>query len=242
MNEQCNMLIDYFNRTLTDEEMTLFEQHLIECPACAEELAEWEMLTEDLPFSSDEIEVPSDLKARIFEQIDEVPVKEDSPKVVQEKAVVVQPKKRFNFALPALAAALLVSLISNIYLVNESNKAPEVAQSDIQFIGKTVLASEPGAEDASAVAMLLSDQGEDILIVDAEGMPALPEGELYQVWVIEGDVPYPAGVIELTDKGEGSVNHRLTDLDGDWDTIAITVETKPNLPLPEGSVVMAGGI
>ncbi|MHA6260704.1 anti-sigma factor [Sporosarcina sp. CAU 1771] len=248
MSKQCNMLIDYFNRTLTDEEINEFEEHLIGCESCQEELIEWETLTEDLPFLSEEVEVPSGMKAKVFAAIAETPETPETP--VEQKTIDYfppiqsqnQPKKRFRFMLPTVAAALLISLLSNIYLINENTKAPEIAVSDIEVIGKTVLAAQPGVEDASAVAMLLSDKGEPVLVVDAENLPVLGEGELYQVWVIEGEQPYPAGVIELTETGGGKVSHPLANLDGKWDTIAITIEKEPNLPLPEGVIVLAGGI
>lgn len=242
MNKQCDMLIDYFNRTLTDEEMAGFEEHLIECEACQEELMEWETLTEDLPYLSEEVEVPKDLKAKVFASISETPVDKNTFVSSPSKQIERKPKKRFQFALPALAAALVVSLVSNVYLFNEGNKAPEIAVSDIEVIGKTVLAAQPGTEGASAIAMLLSDRGENVLVVDAENLPTLQGDELYQVWVIEGEQPYPAGVIELSGTGDGKVSHRLAELDGNWDTIAITIEKEPNLPLPEGTVVLAGGI
>jgi len=242
MSKQCNMLIDYFNRALTDEEMNEFEEHLIDCASCQEELIELETLTEDLPFLSEEVEVPTDMKARVFAAISESPKEQENIKPFPPIQIDTQPKKRFKFALPALAAALIVSLVSNIYLVNENNKAPEIAVSDIEVIGKTVLAAQPGVEDASAVAMLLSDKGEHVLVVDAENLPALQEDELYQVWVIEGEQPYPSGVIQLTETGGGTVSHQLAGLDGKWDTIAITIENEPNLPAPQGAIVLAGGI
>ncbi len=242
MNKSCDMLIDYFNRTLTDEETFEFEQHLIECESCQEELMEWETLTEDLPFLSEEVEVPTNLKARVFAEIDKKPVIMDNVKPFPSTKIDKQPKKPFKFALPTLAAALIVSVISNIYLVNDSNKEPEIVASDIEVLGKTVLAAQPGGEDASAVAMLLSDKGENVLVVDAENLPTLKEDELYQVWVIEGEQPYPAGVIELTEAGGGKVSYPLADLEGKWDTIAITIEKEPNLQLPEGNVILAGGI
>lgn len=242
MSKQCNMLIDYFNRALTDEEINEFEEHLIGCELCQEELIEWETLTQDLPFLSEEVEVPTDMKARVFAAISEIPGEKDNIQPFSPVQIEAQSKKRFKFALPALAAALIVSLVSNIYLVNENNKAPEIAISDIEVIGKTVLAAQSGVEEASAVAMLLSDKGENVLVVDAENLPALQEDELYQVWVIEGEQPYPAGVIQLTEKGGGTVSHQLVDLDGKWDTIAITIEKEPNLPVPQGAIVLAGGI
>ncbi|MBO0589144.1 anti-sigma factor [Sporosarcina sp. E16_8] len=242
MNEQCHLLIDYFNRVLTDEELKRFETHMTECPSCREELIEWEALTEDLPYLTEEVEVPTDLKSRVFAALSETTEDSDKVKVLPQLRIEDPPSKRFKVAVPVLAAALFASLVTNAYLVNENNKELEVAVGDIQLIAQTALVPQPGGGEASAVAMLLSDRGEDVLLVDAAKLPELQEGELYQVWVIEGEKPYPAGIVKQTEAGGGSVSHRLKELVGKWDTIAITIEKEPNLAAPQGTIVLAGGI
>ncbi|ARK21689.1 anti-sigma factor [Sporosarcina ureae] len=237
MNESCHMLIDYFNRTLTEDEMRQFENHLIECPSCQEELIEWEMLTEDLPYESEAIEVPTDLKARIFASLPDIP---EQAKVVsmptKEKS-----RRRMGPVTSLLAAGLFASLVANAFLFSETQKQPEIAQSEIQLIGQSILAPQEGTS-ASAVAMLIADGNQNILLLDATDLPTLSKDELYQVWVIEGDQPYPAGIVQPNETGTGTVSHPLTDLSGTWDTVAITVEKEPNLSAPEGQIILAGGI
>lgn len=242
MEKNCNQLVDYFNRALTDEESAIFEAHLIECPACQEELTEWESLTEDLPYLSEEITPPADLKARVFAALSEPEEQLENVETLPQRPLPMKPKKRFNFAVLALAAALFASLVTNAYLVSTNTTETEIALSDIELVAQTTLASVIEGEQSSAIAMLLSDKGESVLLVDASNLPALPEGELYQVWVIEGDKPYPAGVVTPSAEGSGSVSHPLKGLVGNWDTVAITIEKEPNLPAPAGSVVLAGNI
>ena len=238
MNESCHMLIDYFNRTLTEDEMRQFEDHLIECPSCQEELLEWEMLTEDLPYESEAIEVPTDLKARIFASLPEETSKEDQIVQIPTKE---KSRRRIGPVTSVLAAGLFASLVANAFLFTETQKGPEIAQSEIQLIGQSILAPQEGI-DASAVAMLVADGDQDILLLDATDLPALSADELYQVWVIEGDQPYPAGIVQPNETGTGTISHALTDLSGTWDTVAITIEKEPNLPAPEGQIILAGGI
>ncbi|PIC95857.1 hypothetical protein CSV69_09750 [Sporosarcina sp. P26b] len=237
MNESCHMLIDYFNRTLTEDEMRQFENHLIECPSCQEELMEWEMLTEDLPYESEAIEVPTNLKTRIFASLPDIP---EQAKVVsmptKEKS-----RRRMGPVTSVLAAGLFASLVANAFLFSETQKQPEIAQSEIQLIGQSILAPQEGTS-ASAVAMLIADGNQNILLLDAKDLPTLSKDELYQVWVIEGDQPYPAGIVQPNETGTGTVSHPLTDLSGTWDTVAITVEKEPNLSAPEGQIILAGGI
>lgn len=237
MNESCHMLIDYFNRTLTEDEMIQFENHLIECPSCQEELMEWEMLTEYLPYESEAIEVPTDLKARIFASLPDIPEQEKvEPTPIKEKS-----RRRMGLVTSVLAAGLFASLVANAFLFSETQKEPEIAQSEIQLIGQSILAPQEGTS-ASAVAMLIADGNQNILLLDAKDLPTLSKDELYQVWVIEGDQPYPAGIVQPNETGTGTVSHPLTDLSGTWDTVAITVEKEPNLSAPEGQIILAGGI
>lgn len=237
MNESCHMLIDYFNRTLTEDEMRQFENHLIECPSCQEELMEWEMLTEYLPYESEAIEVPTDLKARIFASLPDIPEQEKvEPTPIKEKS-----RRRMGPVTSVLAAGLFASLVANAFLLSETQKEPEIAQSEIQLIGQSILAPQEGTS-ASAVAMLIADGNQNILLLDAKDLPTLSKDELYQVWVIEGDQPYPAGIVQPNETGTGTVSHPLTDLSGTWDTVAITVEKEPNLSAPEGQIILAGGI
>lgn len=251
MNEPCMHLLDYFNRSLTKEEALAFEKHLEECPSCSAELEELNLLTEDLPYLTEEIDVPSNLKAKVFAAIDEQPTSSDNhtrPTHNNVEAFPVQPKetkpvKRKGIAIPVLAAALLASLVTNAYLVTmDESPSTEVAESNLQLIGKAMLDPQPGADTATAVAMMVKDNSETVLLVDASNLPKLKDNELYQVWVIEKDTPQPAGSFTPSEDGNGSVTHLMDQLEGKWDTVAITIETEPNLPAPKGAIVLAGSI
>ncbi|WP_039043884.1 anti-sigma factor [Sporosarcina sp. ZBG7A] len=251
MTEQCVHLLDYFNRSLTEEEALAFEQHLEECPSCSAELEELNLLTEDLPYLAEEIEVPSDLKAKVFTAIEEQPSSvnnnskpfSNNVEEFSQQKKEVQPGKRKSKLVPVLAAALFASLITNAYLATLDDSAPtEVAESNLQLIGKAMLDPQPGADNASAVAMMIKDNNKTVLLVDASNLPELKDNELYQVWVIDKDTPQPAGSFKPTDNGNGSVTHMMDQLEGDWDTVAITIETEPDLPSPKGAIVLAGNI
>lgn len=236
MNESCHNVVDYFNRALTEDEMRQFENHLIECPSCQEELLELEILTADLPYESEMVEVPTDLKARIFDSLD------DEKDNVTPITTEIKKRRRIGPFTSLLAVALFASLVANAFLLTETQKTSEVAQSELQLIGQTILTSQTADMEVSAVAMLVADGNQDVLLLDAENLPALAADELYQVWVLEGDQPYPAGVVQPTEAGTGNISHQLADLSGTWDTIAITIEAEPNLSAPQGPIILAGGI
>lgn len=251
MTEQCVHLLDYFNRSLTEEEALAFEHHLEECPSCCAELEELNLLTQDLPYLAEELVVPAGLKAKVFAAIDEQPstiAKElskgsNQAEVLRQPKAAAEPRKRKGFLVPVLAAALFASLMTNAYLATLDHTAPtEVAESDLQLIGKALLEPQPGADNATAVAMMIQDKNETVLLVDASNLPKLKDNELYQVWVIDKETPQPAGSFKTNVDGSGSVTHPMDQLKGDWDTVAITIETEPDLPAPKGNLVLAGSI
>ncbi|APH06113.1 anti-sigma factor [Bacillus weihaiensis] len=239
-NEACYNLIDYYNRTLTKEEMQKFEQHLSTCSECQSELEELTMLTEDLPFLSEPVEVPKEMKARIFAEIFE---EEQDAKVIdfQPKTDVEPVKtKRSRFIMPTIAAALLVSLITNIYLLTERNEKPIAESGEMIQASQVTLLPTTEGEQAVAIASLLNEEGNQSLLLQASNLPTLSENEVYQVWVIEGEQPYPAGAFQPNDSGQGTLTYSLEEVEGKWDTIAITVEKEENLPVPAGEIVLAG--
>ncbi|WP_432353016.1 anti-sigma factor [Sporosarcina sp. A2] len=252
MSKQCVNLMDYFNRSLSKEEALVFKQHLEECPSCSVELEELQLLTADLPFLSEEIEVPSDLKSKVFAAIDEQPssiVTDDQPSTINNVEQFPIPQKetksvkRKGVIVPVLAAALVASLMTNAYLATMDGTPPtEVVDSDLELIGKALLDPQPGVDNASAFAMMIKDNGETVLLVDASNLPKLKTNELYQVWVIDNDTPKPAGSFKPGPDGSGSVSHPMNQLEGNWDTVAITIETEPDLPTPQGAVILAGSI
>ncbi|MFG6496633.1 zf-HC2 domain-containing protein, partial [Fictibacillus sp. UD] len=67
--KMCDNLLDYYNGILEDEEKKAFERHLKECSVCQEEWAEWQELTADLPYLSEEADPPVGMKERILANV-----------------------------------------------------------------------------------------------------------------------------------------------------------------------------
>jgi Anti-sigma-K factor rskA len=200
-------------------------------------------LTDDLPYLSEQIEVPKGMRARVLENIyDEEAVIEDSYEKGEEQKVVELKKKsgRSRFLIPAIAAALFLSLATNVYLyraVIQNAKSDEILPTS-----QVTLLPPDGQGDGVAIASILSAAGQESILLQASNLPKLKDDEVYQLWVLEGNQPYPAGAFQTNDSGQGTLTYSLEGLEGDWDTIAITVEQEPDLPTPQGDIVLAGGI
>lgn len=76
------------------------------------------------------------------------------------------------------------------------------------------------------------------LLFAAEGLPALPDGRVYQLWTIVGGQPVSGGVFTLEPSGRAQV---LTDAPGGAaDAFAVTVEPAGGVPAPTGPKVLLG--
>ncbi|WJY27375.1 anti-sigma factor [Sporosarcina trichiuri] len=244
MNENCSRLIDYFNRALTPEETAEFEQHLSECPACRAELEELRSLTEALPYLSEEIGVPAGLKSNVFAAIDAEPdAKSADEPSLKAGTVTAFPEKRRGPAIPILAAALVASLMTNAYLATANRSAsPPIEERNWEIAGKAMLAPQEEGDQSNAVALVLSDGSIRELVVDAENLPQLSEGELFQVWILDDGAPKPAGAFQSSGDGSGTITHPLGSEVLSFDTVAITIEKEEGLPAPEGPIILAGSL
>ncbi len=80
------------------------------------------------------------------------------------------------------------------------------------------------------------DTGIAFLLVN--GLPALPEDQEYQVWIITGKGPASAGIFSSTDSVEQLVN-LPTDFFG-ADAVGVSVEPRGGSPQPTGDIVLLG--
>lgn len=247
--KMCDQLLDYYNGILSGEEKTAFESHLKECLACQEELAEWNELTGELPYLSDEIEPPTGMKDRILtnvfesgqpkerEEINRPAIPLDIDSVKSEK-----PKKKNGWLSGLLAAGLLLSLGTNAYLYVQNEKNEQVIEDQIGKTYKSVqLASENA--DSAGMASMIQENEKMNLVVQTHSMSQVKGKEVYQVWLIEGDKKYRAGTFIPDENGNGAVVFPVT-YPGEhtWDAVAISHEPTKDSKQPKGTIVMASNL
>ncbi|RDI42272.1 anti-sigma factor [Falsibacillus pallidus] len=250
----CENLIDYFNHSLTDEETKAFEEHLKECPECREELEELIELTGDLAFQTEPITPPEGMKervlTRVFEDDEEASSTITSPSVFEnptplETAREKKSSKR-KWLIPAMAAALFLSLGANFYLGSQMQKEPEQPKTAaIDHIVRQ-LALNPVDGNAAGTASFVKQNGNVSMVIQASQLKSLKSDEVYQVWLIKNDKPYRAGTFTTSDDGTGTVVYTMTDKkDQDlsqWDTVAITLEPNADSQTPKGEMVLASNL
>jgi anti-sigma factor RsiW len=242
--QMCNQLVDYFNEQLSEVEKHAFEKHLETCEECTIELAEWQALTDDLPYVSASINPPEGMKARILKTVFEEELEKETtpvkPIVTSEKVIPIKKNRSFTW-LPAIAAALMLSVGANIFLASivKNQQDDIVAQSEAVDQLLAFVNLSPVEGEATGTASIVKHGDETRVVVQASSLPALSNDEVYQVWLIDEDGPIRAGTFK-SDSQDGAVVFTLPEgLNKDWSQVAVSHEPNADSESPLGNVLMA---
>jgi anti-sigma factor RsiW len=208
---------------LDADERRAFEAHLATCEFCQEELASFAATTEALAVAATGPAPRDDLRDRVLAA------------ARAEPQVVVPFEPRRSRSIPVLAAvsaaAAVVAVALGLWAFQLSGDLDE-ARSALEILG------DP---DSRTVAL---QTGQGRLVVDPDGRAVLvlnalgraPAGKTYEVWVVEEDVPAPAGLFP------GSSGAELVDVDGtvdEGDVVAVTLEDAGGAEQPTPPLVVA---
>jgi anti-sigma-K factor RskA len=163
---------------LDERERAEYEAHLATCEECRVELASLQESASSLAYSVPAPAPPPQLRERILEQARS-----------ERSNVVPLRRPRVNYVLgtvAAVAAAVAVALgLWNLALLSDGNDQ-RIVDRDARVVALP--------EDAPMSGQLLVDpDGAATLIVDSRPTPADKD---YEIWVIEGETPRPAGVFD----------------------------------------------
>ncbi|WP_422124297.1 anti-sigma factor domain-containing protein [Planococcus sp. X10-3] len=156
--------------------------------------------------------------------------------------------RKRNWATPLIAAVLLASLIGNAYAFmqlqqEQTEPVPPAEPTEPTTAFKSIeLQPSEDFTGGGTAALIEEEDGALNLVVQGQQLAALEGEQVYQVWLIEGDNPIPAGAFTTNANGEGATYFNIDNNTEEWDTIAITLEPQPGNELPQGQVVLSGGI
>jgi anti-sigma-K factor RskA len=198
---------------LDELEREEYEAHLASCEDCRAELASLQESASSLAYAVPAPAPPPALRERILEQ------------ARSERANVIPLRpRRVSYALGAVAAvaatAAIVLGLWNLALLDERDELYTAVDPTARVL---VL-----PEDAPMTGQLVIDRetGEATLVVDSR--PAPPEKD-YEIWVIEGNTPQPAGLFN-GDRERDIV--RLSRPVPSGASVAVTVERKGGVDRP----------
>jgi anti-sigma-K factor RskA len=205
---------------LEPEKRRAFEAHLESCESCREELAAFASTTEALAVAASGPAPPPELRDRILAT------------ARAEPQVVVPFERRRSRSVPVLAAAAAVAavlaLAVGLWAMRLSDDLDE-ARSALEILQDPDARTVPLRTGTGR--LVVDPDGRAVLVVG--GLEPAPDGKTYEVWVVEGDTPVPAGLFAGGDAAEVVGVEGTVD---DGDVVAVTVEDAggaetPTLPL-----------
>jgi anti-sigma factor RsiW len=200
---------------LDPEERRLYEEHLLGCEHCQEELASFGEVTAALALAAAGPEPPAGLRDRIVA----------GARTERQNVVPLQSRRR-TFLVPAIGAvaalAAAVAIGLGLYAASLSNDLDD-ARSAVERL------SDPDAETVALTGargrLVVRPNGDAVLVL--AGLPERP-GKTYAVWVIAGGPPQPAG---LFDDASGATVVEVERPVPDDAVVAVSVEDGP-VPAP----------
>lgn len=263
-DKKVDKIYDYFNDNLDEHVKEEIEKELNSSSESDETLNDINILHDTLPYSNKEVEPPIGMKQRILDAVineehenqqnqsshynqDTTPLQKRDTQNTNESQQYKQSDYKQTkhtwvkqLSIGIMAALLLLSLIGNgvqYFNHKESQKqsSPLINTNDTHAINLKSM----NEEKTQGQAYVSNSQTNNKLMVEANDIEATTGNEVYQVWVIKDDKPYPAGTF-ATKNNKGMVVFDLNDRDVDKnDTIAITLEPSPNNAEPKGQMIMA---
>jgi hypothetical protein len=178
---------------MPEDEKREFVEHLEGCEECRRELDELLPAAEALPMASAQVLPPSALKDRIMADVE----REASLLAQTGPAADRPPKRQRNWfagwrLAPVAAALLIAGVLAGVALDRSADGGTQTYQATVD---------DTRAPGASAELQLEDDEARLV----ASGLPAPPNGRVYQVWVLrEGaERPEPTDALFLP-RGDGS--------------------------------------
>lgn len=245
MNKSClqiePLLAGYALGALALEEEVAVEAHLETCEACQVVLEDFTAVSDGLLGAAPPIQPPKRMRARLLAEM------EPQLKPVGEVS------RRLNFN-PRLTAAIgfltiIVSVGLNIYMFRNTNQmlgdVQDLVQQNQTYQSGFVLLADPSSqvvvlEEQSLTGTLVYDPEGQLAILNVQGLAALPEGQVYQVWLIKPDETRISGGLFNTWDETGSASYVINS-PSSMETfvgIGVTIEPEGGSAGPTGSRVL----
>ncbi len=253
---------EYVLGTLDEVSSSRVLSHLSGCPACRAEVAAVSQTFDAMGRSVPDAEPPASLRDRIVA----IPASQTQrPGVVA--AAPVASTSFLTMAMRIAAVAVLAVVLwqwaaarqevdqlrqrvaelqanSSDLLVAKASLEDQVRtvthQTEVLRASDTVtydLAAQPLAPGAHARAYVSHKLG---MVFTAEGLPAVPAGKVYQLWVIVDAKPVSVGVFTPDANGRVHAVMNTPAIAAMPGTVAVTLEPAGGLPQPSGAIYLAG--
>jgi len=237
------------------------QAHLAACPRCQHDLHEYRLVAGLLPYSALEATPRPALRehviAAIMRQAAAITPTSESPAVpLPEPAAARKPRRaRSYWAALAFAALALVMFGWNISLWSDlGRQTAQIAQSRQNWQTMIVLLDDsalrwyaiaadppPEAGQYASHGRVWAAPESPVACLVAQGLPDLPAGEVYQVWLARGGEQASGGTFEAR-SGKAWTFVELGEPITGYSEIFVTIEPAGGNTWPAGQRVMSGSL
>jgi anti-sigma-K factor RskA len=219
----------YLLGALPPDERDAFEAHLRDCAACRRDVEELQVAADALPASVAPVAPPAELKDRIMAVVESEAQLLAAAGGNADRAPVKERRRKRSFggwlmrpgvALACAAALLAGGGVAGVLIAGGDDS-------------RTVLATT--ADPAADVRLEIHDDSATLV---ARGMPAPPEGRIYQVWLKRpGSDPEPTSVLWST-RADGSAEVAVPGSLDDVEAVLVTDERQGGAEAPTKAPVI----
>ena len=211
---------------LTGDELDDFEQHLKQCPSCAEEVSGLQETAARLGLAA-AIAPPSSMRAQVLDATNRV---RQLPPSGVRLITADGPRRRRRLSRrlprPIAVTAMAAAIVALAILQVGTRHQLQQAQTNNQTIASVLSASDARIQLSSStiggtVTAVVSPHDREAVIT-AAGMPTPSDAKVYQLWVIS-----PAGARSvglLPGSSDGATSPVLADGVQPGDQLAVTIE------------------
>jgi anti-sigma-K factor RskA len=164
---------------LAEDERRAFEEHLEDCERCREDLASFGAVTSALALAASGPEPSAELRDRVLAAVRSEP----------QNVVPLESRRRRTLLAPAFAVtaavAAAVAIALGVYAAKLSSDLDEA---------RSALSEAPRVVPIEGADGRLVVNGEGKAWLAVSKLPPADAGKTYELWVIEGETPRPAGL------------------------------------------------
>ncbi|MBW3657356.1 MAG: anti-sigma factor [Actinobacteria bacterium] len=225
---------------LEEDERQLFELHIRECDACAQEIAEFHATAATMGAAAHE-PPPASMKDAVLAEIDTV--RQERP-VAKVTDIATHRDAWYQRLLAPAAAVLAIAVLGMTAIIANMNERIDTMEQQTGRVADVVAAADatiiemPEVDGASARIVYSAARGEGVFLAD--GLPAAPGDKVYELWFIGEEGPSPAGLFDADDRGR--VTHVVTGDLAQVQAIGVTIEPAGGSPQPTSDPIMVAEV
>jgi anti-sigma factor RsiW len=223
----------YLLGALSELEIEAFERHVMGCASCRDELERLRVAADALPRSVTQLNPPPGLKDSLMREV----VQGAKPAKSRGFGLRMRIRPTYARMRPTMAWASAAFILFVGVLAGAGVVAALNGGDDARTVAARV--DRVRVPDGSA-SLMIPSRGGDPAVLRVQGMPKLPNGLVYEVWVKRGNDVVPESLFTVSKDGGGAA--AVPDGVHGASQVMVTRERAGGVSSPTGAPILTVGI